>query len=144
MLLVEDNEINQQVAKEILEGAGLNVTLANNGQEGVNAVKENEYDAVLMDIQMPVMDGYQATRKIREWEQEIRGQRTEVRSQKAEDRVQTSNLQPPTSSLPIIAMTAHAMAGDEDKSLQAGMNGHVTKPIDPRPTVCHCRVDQAK
>jgi CheY-like chemotaxis protein len=131
LLLVEDNEINQQVAKEILEGAGLNVTLANNGQEGVNAVKENEYDAVLMDIQMPVMDGYQATRKIREWEQEIRGQRTEVRSQKAEDRVQTSNLQPPTSSLPIIAMTAHAMAGDEDKSLQAGMNGHVTKPIDP-------------
>ncbi len=131
LLLVEDNEINQQVAKEILEGAGLNVTLANNGQEAVNAVKENEYDAVLMDIQMPVMDGYTATRKIREWEQEIRGQRTEVRSQKAEDRVQTSNLQPPTSSLPIIAMTAHAMAGDEDKSLQAGMNGHVTKPIDP-------------
>jgi CheY-like chemotaxis protein len=131
LLLVEDNEINQQVAKEILEGAGLNVTLANNGQEAVKAVKENEYDAVLMDIQMPVMDGYQATRKIREWEQEIRGQRTEVRRQKAEDRVQASNLQPPTSSLPIIAMTAHAMAGDEDKSLQAGMNGHVTKPIDP-------------
>jgi signal transduction histidine kinase/DNA-binding response OmpR family regulator len=106
LLLVEDNEINQQVAKEILESAGLNVTLANNGQEGVNAVKENEYDAVLMDIQMPVMDGYTATREIRNLKSEIRN-------------------------VPIIAMTAHAMAGDEDKSLEAGMNGHVAKPIDP-------------
>ncbi|MGB5751035.1 MAG: response regulator, partial [Desulfobacterales bacterium] len=68
LLLVEDNEINQQVAREILEGAGLNVTLATNGQEAVNAVKESNYDAVLMDVQMPVMDGYTATRKIREWE----------------------------------------------------------------------------
>ncbi len=105
LLLVEDNEINQQVAKEILEGAGLNVALANDGQEAVNAVKENEYDAVLMDIQMPVMDGYTATREIRKDER--------------------------FKELPIIAMTAHAMAGDEDKSLEAGMNGHVAKPIDP-------------
>jgi CheY-like chemotaxis protein len=124
LLLVEDNEINQQVAKEILEGAGLNVTLATNGQEAVKAVKENNYDAVLMDVQMPVMDGYTATRKIREWE-------TEVREQRTEDRSQDSALSPQSSELPIIAMTAHAMAGDEDKSLQAGMNGHVTKPIDP-------------
>ena len=106
LLLVEDNEINQQVAKEILEGAGLNVTLATNGQEAVDAVKENNYDAVLMDVQMPVMDGYTATREIRNLKSEIRN-------------------------VPIIAMTAHAMAGDEDKSLEAGMNGHVTKPIDP-------------
>jgi CheY-like chemotaxis protein/anti-sigma regulatory factor (Ser/Thr protein kinase) len=62
VLLVEDNEINQQVAKEILEGGGLNVALANNGQEALEAVKESEYDAVLMDVQMPVMDGYKATR----------------------------------------------------------------------------------
>jgi CheY-like chemotaxis protein len=102
---VEDNEINQQVAQEILEGAGLNVALAADGQEGVNAVKENNYDVVLMDIQMPVMDGYTATREIR-------------KDKHFKD-------------LPIIAMTAHAMAGDEDKSLEAGMNGHVTKPIDP-------------
>jgi CheY-like chemotaxis protein len=105
VLLVEDNEINQQVAKEILEGAGLIVALANDGQEGVNAVKESNYDVVLMDIQMPVMDGLTATREIRK----------DNRFKK----------------LPIIAMTAHAMAGDEDKSFQAGMNGHVTKPIDP-------------
>jgi signal transduction histidine kinase/CheY-like chemotaxis protein len=124
VLLVEDNEINQQVAKEILEGVGLNITLANNGQEAVNAVKETKYDAVLMDVQMPVMDGYTATRKIREWE-------TEVRRQRTEDRKEDSAISPQSLELPIIAMTAHAMAGDEDKSLQAGMNGHVTKPIDP-------------
>jgi two-component system, sensor histidine kinase and response regulator len=105
VLLVEDNEINQQVAKEILEGAGLIVTLAADGQKGVNAVKKNKYDVVLMDVQMPVMDGYTATREIR-------------KDKHFKD-------------LPIIAMTAHAMAGDEDKSLEAGMNGHVTKPIDP-------------
>jgi PAS domain S-box-containing protein len=105
VLLVEDNEINQQVAREILEGAGLNIALANDGQEAVNSVKESNYDAVLMDVQMPVMDGYTATREIRK------------------DRR--------FKNLPIIAMTAHAMAGDEDKSLEAGMNGHVTKPIDP-------------
>jgi CheY-like chemotaxis protein len=131
VLLVEDNEINQQVAREILEGAGLKVSLAGNGQEAVNAVKENEYDAVLMDVQMPVMDGYTATRKIREWETEVRGQKTEDRKQKTENRNQASNLQPPTSNLPIIAMTAHAMDGDADKSIEAGMSDHVTKPIDP-------------
>ena len=105
VLLVEDNEINQQVALEILEGAGLNVSLVENGQEAVSAVKEKDYDAVLMDIQMPVMNGYEATGAIRS--------------------------DPRFEDLPIIAMTAHAMAGDEDKSLKAGMNGHVTKPIDP-------------
>jgi len=109
VLLVEDNEINQQVAREILEGAGLAVTLVDNGLEGVNAVKAGSYDAVLMDVQMPVMDGYTATGKIRAWESA------------------TEDRQP----IPIIAMTAHAMAGDADKSLQAGMNDHVTKPIDP-------------
>jgi CheY-like chemotaxis protein len=106
ILLVEDNEINQQVAKEILESAGLIVSLADDGQQAVNMIKEKPYDVILMDIQMPVMDGYAATREIRNLKSEIRN-------------------------VPIIAMTAHAMAGDEDKSLAAGMNGHVTKPIDP-------------
>ena len=129
VLLVEDNEINQQVAQEILQGAGLNVTVANNGREGVDAAMNNQYDAILMDIQMPVMDGYTATRTIREWE--VGSGNAEGGMRKAEDRTQASNLQPPTSNIPIIAMTAHAMAGDEQKSLQAGMNGHVTKPIDP-------------
>ena len=106
VLLVEDNEINQQVAMEILQDAGLKVTVVNNGQEGVDAARKNEYDVILMDIQMPVMDGYTAS-------QEIRNLKSEIRN------------------VPIIAMTAHAMAGDEDKSFKAGMNGHVTKPIDP-------------
>jgi CheY-like chemotaxis protein len=130
LLLVEDNEINQQVAKEILEGAGLKVVLANNGQEAVNAVKENEYDAVLMDVQMPVMDGYTATRKIREWE--LKAQSSKLKENESAE-PSAFSFQPSARAerIPIIAMTAHAMAGDEDKSLQAGMNGHVTKPIDP-------------
>jgi len=116
VLLVEDNEINQQVALEILSGAGLKVTVAGNGQEALDAVKSQAFDAVLMDVQMPVMDGYTATRKIRELEAK---------------RPPTSNLQPTTCRLPIIAMTAHAMADDHEKSIAAGMNDHVTKPIDP-------------
>jgi PAS domain S-box-containing protein len=118
ILLVEDNEINQQVAQEILEGAGLQVTIANNGQEAVDAVKEDSYDAVLMDVQMPVMDGYTATRRIRKWETGIRNSEFGIRNEGKDP-------------IPIIAMTAHAMAGDEEKSLKAGMNGHVAKPIDP-------------
>jgi two-component system sensor histidine kinase/response regulator len=105
VLLVEDNEINQQVAKEMLEKAGLVVGIATNGQEAVERVKAEVYDAVLMDIQMPLMGGFEATQEIR-------------RSGRFKD-------------LPIIAMTAHAMAGDREKSLAGGMNDHVTKPIDP-------------
>jgi PAS domain S-box-containing protein len=111
VLLVEDNEINQQVAMEILQGAGFIVTVANDGRQGVNLAKKKQYDAILMDIQMPVMDGYAATKAIRKWEG---GMQNKGKAQ-----------------IPIIAMTAHAMAGDEDKSMEAGMNGHVTKPIDP-------------
>ena len=105
VLLVEDNEINRQVAREILEGAGLIITMAEDGSKAVKKVEENEYDAVLMDVQMPVMDGYEATRTIRN--------------------------NPRFKNLPIIAMTAHAMVGDHEKSILAGMNDHVTKPIDP-------------
>ncbi len=105
ILVVEDNEINQQVAREILQGAGLVVDVAANGEEAVRATAEGGYEAVLMDVQMPVMDGYEATKKIR-----------------ADARL---------GSLPIIAMTAHALSSDREKSLEAGMNDHVTKPIDP-------------
>ena len=112
VLLVEDNEINQQVAKEILEAAGLNVFLANNGQEAVDILKGGTYEVVLMDVQMPVMDGYTATREIRKWEEQFRTPHSAFR-------------------IPIIAMTAHALTGDREKSLKAGMNDHVSKPIDP-------------
>jgi len=114
ILLVEDNEINQQVASEILEAAGLHVSLANNGQEAVDAVKNGDFDAVLMDVQMPVMDGYTATGNIRMWEDQLRNPQSPIRNP-----------------IPIIAMTAHALAGDREKSLEAGMNDHVSKPIDP-------------
>ena len=105
VLLAEDNEINQQVAQEILEGAGLAVTVAENGREAARMARETPYDLVLMDIQMPEMDGFTATRLIRE--------------------------KLDAEALPIVAMTANALAGDRDKSLAAGMNDHVTKPIDP-------------
>ncbi|AGA27825.1 PAS domain-containing hybrid sensor histidine kinase/response regulator [Singulisphaera acidiphila] len=105
VLVAEDNEINQQVAREILESAGLVVDIAANGREAVELVRANPYDAVLMDIQMPELDGLQAT-------VELRG----------DGRYRD---------LPIIAMTAHAMAGDREQSLKAGMDDHVTKPIDP-------------
>jgi len=147
VLLAEDNEINQQVAQEILEGAGLVVTIANNGQEAFDLVQSSEFDAVLMDIQMPVMDGYSATRKIREWEAELKADSSKLIAEKEmkaqssklkesdSEELSASSIEYPASSIqhpvPIIAMTAHAMAGDEQKSLRAGMNGHVTKPIDP-------------
>ncbi|MCA1743707.1 MAG: response regulator, partial [Desulfonatronovibrio sp.] len=102
VLLVEDNAINQQVAREVLEMAGITVSIAENGQKATEAVKGNDFDAVLMDIQMPVMDGFEATRIIRE----------------------------DFPDLPIIAMTAAAMAQDREKSLAAGMNDHLGKPID--------------
>jgi signal transduction histidine kinase/CheY-like chemotaxis protein len=105
ILLVEDNEINQQVARELLEGAGLPVIIASNGEEALRKLKEKDFEAVLMDVQMPVMDRYQATHEIRKI-----------------DRLKK---------LPIIAMTAHAMAGDHERCIQAGMNDYVPKPIDP-------------
>jgi polar amino acid transport system substrate-binding protein len=106
ILLAEDNDINQQVARELLEGAGLRVTIAGNGREAVEHAQAERFDLVLMDIQMPEMDGFEATARIREL--------------------------PAMKDTPILAMTAHAMADDRQKSLDAGMNDHVTKPIDPQ------------
>ena len=105
VLLAEDNAINQQVAMELLEGYGLIVTLANDGAEAVKKIREDDFDVVLMDIQMPGMDGLEATREIRK--------------------------DPRFKEMPILAMTAHAMVGDREQCLAAGMDDHVTKPIDP-------------
>jgi len=105
VLLVEDNEINQEVARELLLRAGVMVDLAVNGREAVSRVAEADYDAILMDVQMPVMDGLEATRRIRE-------------------------LDSPRATVPIIAMTANAMAEDAQRCLAAGMNDHLGKPVD--------------
>ena len=105
VLVAEDNLINQQVARELLEQRGMKVTLANNGWEAVEFLRTTTFDALLCDIQMPVMDGYEATRVIRE---ELK-----------------------LTELPIIAMTANAMSGDKERCHQAGMNDHISKPVDP-------------
>jgi two-component system sensor histidine kinase/response regulator len=109
VLLAEDNAINQQIAVELLEGVGVSVDVADSGKEAVNVLLadggDTRYDLVLMDLQMPDMDGYQATARIR--------------------------AVPSLAELPIIAMTAHAMAEERDRCLAAGMRGHITKPIDP-------------
>ena len=108
VLLVEDNRLNQQVATSFLKKAGVTVSIANDGSEGLNALLEHpaQFDAVLMDIQMPIMDGLTATKRIREL--------------------------PQFDHLPIIAMTAHAMADDRQKCLDAGMQDYLSKPIDVR------------
>ncbi len=107
VLLVEDNPVNQQIAKELLESQGVIVTIANNGAEAVKLLKQHTatFDAVLMDLQMPEMDGYEATRHLRN-DSSFNG-------------------------LPIIAMTAHAMKEERQKCLATGMNDHITKPVVP-------------
>jgi len=104
VLLVEDNEINQLVATELLEKAGIIVTIANNGREAIEKIKKTKFDHVLMDVQMPVMDGFEATAEIRKDSQH--------------------------KDLPIIAMTAQALTGDREKCLKVGMNDYVSKPIE--------------
>jgi two-component system sensor histidine kinase/response regulator len=104
LLLVEDNAVNQEIAVEILSNAGVRVDVANNGVEAIDKVQQTNYEGVLMDCQMPLMDGYEATRRIR----------TDARFRE----------------LPIIAMTANVMAGDRERCINAGMNDHVGKPID--------------
>ncbi len=104
VLLAEDNAVNQRVASRMLEKAGHRVTVAVNGLEALAAVQSETFDVVLMDVQMPELDGLQATGRIRAWE--VDGEH-----------------------LPIIAMTAHAMSGDRDRCMEAGMDDYISKPV---------------
>jgi CheY-like chemotaxis protein len=109
VFLVEDNELNAEIATEILEMSGLEVELATNGKKAVERISQVEdgfFDLVLMDIQMPVMDGYEATRAIRAFDRDY------------------------TKKVPIIAMTANAFAEDVMQAKNAGMNAHIAKPFD--------------
>lgn len=105
VLLAEDNPINQQVARELLEQLGLTVSIASTGVETLDMASRNTYDVILMDIQMPEMDGYEATRRIRKM--------------------------PKLVNIPVIALTANALSSDREKALAAGMNEYIAKPIDP-------------
>ena len=105
VLVVEDNEINMELSLDLLADVGIEADFATNGLEAIDKVERHKYELVLMDIQMPYMDGLSATREIRK--------------------------KPENTELPILAMTAHAMKGEREKSLEAGMNDHITKPIDP-------------
>ena len=111
LLLVEDNEINQEIAKAILEGMGFTVEIADNGREGVEMFAANDYKVIFMDIRMPVMDGIEAAREIR--------------------LIERKNIKAGivTSRTPIIAMTANAMKDDRDATREAGMDRHISKPI---------------
>ncbi|HEY2530955.1 MAG TPA: PAS domain-containing protein [Xanthobacteraceae bacterium] len=108
ILLVEDNPVNQRVAQRTLQNLAAEVTIANNGAEALERIADSNFDAVLMDCQMPVMDGFTATRRIRELE-----------------------LSRGTKRLPIIALTANVMSEDREKCLAAGMDAHLGKPIEP-------------
>jgi Amt family ammonium transporter len=117
ILLAEDNEINQEVAREILSTAGCKIDIAQNGQLALEAVRKEHYDVVLMDCQMPEMDGFTATKQIRELEKQ-----GEVFARRG-------------TRLPIIALTANAIKGDRELCLDAGMDDYLSKPIEPKQLV---------
>jgi CheY-like chemotaxis protein len=108
--LAEDNRVNQMMVVRLLEKAGHSVSVAANGREAVHLFGKGHYDAVLMDVQMPEIDGLEATRLIRQVESESGSNRR----------------------APVIALTAHAMAGDEQICINAGMDGYLSKPLDPQ------------
>jgi two-component system, cell cycle response regulator DivK len=113
ILVVEDQEDNRQILRDLLANAGYDMIEAEDGEQGVAAATRERPDLILMDIQLPVMDGYEATRRIR--------------------------TNPDLKSVPIIAVTSYALAGDEDKALAAGCDGYVSKPYSPRQLLAKVR-----
>ncbi len=133
ILLAEDNYANQQVAVSIIRKLGLHVDTVANGQEAVQALEDIPYDLVLMDLQMPEMDGLKATKRIRQTSKEVQKNLFNHGLEQIESFPVQKSLQPAVdnSSIPIIAMTAHSMDGDREKCLAAGMNDYISKPVTP-------------
>jgi CheY-like chemotaxis protein/HPt (histidine-containing phosphotransfer) domain-containing protein len=137
---VEDNEVNRLVAEGILKNLGLPFEAVGNGAEALAALERDQFSLVLMDVQMPVMDGLEATRRIRDLKLETRN--AEARSTVIEAGQRSgrttgpaspvSSFQFPSTRMPIIAMTAHAMQGDRETCLAAGMDDYLAKPISPK------------
>jgi two-component system, cell cycle response regulator DivK len=113
ILVVEDQEDNRQILRDLLGNAGFNLIEAENGEEALAAVAKQRPDLILMDIQLPMMDGYEATRRIR--------------------------ANPEMKDVPIIAVTSYALTGDEAKALAAGCTAYVTKPFSPRALLAKVR-----
>ena len=113
ILVVEDQEDNRQILRDLLASADYEMTEAENGQEALDAVAKERPDLILMDIQLPIMDGYEATRRIK--------------------------ADPATKSIPIIVVTSYALSGDEGKAREAGCDAYVTKPYSPRQLLAKIR-----
>ena len=113
ILVVEDQEDNRQILRDLLASADYEMVEAENGQEALTAVVEHMPDLILMDIQLPIMDGYEATRRIK--------------------------ADPATKSIPIIVVTSYALSGDEGKAREAGCDAYVTKPYSPRQLLAKIR-----
>jgi two-component system cell cycle response regulator DivK len=113
ILVVEDQEDNRQILRDLLGSAGYNLVEAANGEQALAAYAKQRPDLILMDIQLPVMDGYETTRRIR--------------------------ADPESKAIPIIAVTSYALVGDEDKARAAGCNDYVTKPYSPRELLAKVR-----
>ena len=113
ILVIEDQEDNRQILRDLLSSVGYELIEAENGEDGVAAAAADRPDLILMDIQLPLLDGYEATRRIK--------------------------AQPALSAIPIIAVTSYALSGDEDKARAAGCEGYVTKPFSPRELLAKIR-----
>ena len=129
ILVAEDNVVNQMVALRILEKLGISADAVANGAEAIKSLEQIPYDLVFMDMQMPEMDGFEATRIIREREAAGVGI---LKNQEAGKPDQGRPISNTRSRIPIIAMTAHAMQGYREKCLKAGMDDYVSKPVHPR------------